>query len=391
MSNKQSLQDVLKKEMSRREFLKFNALILVTVFGIAGVLREIASQAATFATAEEAEDGTLTSNAKKVTDDTASGGQSVRFEEAASGNPRDSLVIGNYKPDASNTGYLPGTSFTSTISSNITYSSTNNGQTITNTLFTGRVTVTGQNITFRNCWFRGSGGVMLNCNNDTVDNLLVEDCTFKPQTPSSIVNGLFGRNYTAKRCDMSGSVDAFSIVGKNTSVIDVNVSILGCYAHDLSYYSPDPSHSDNQTHNDIIQYHYGGSNVVIRGNNLRAFMDPSIGDASEPSVDRDGQHISGNTYYPSLSHMAVLMLSPAAVNITNLTVDKNYMDGGACLINCSSRETMSNVVISNNKWGRDMRLGETFTILVRAAQPLTITGNVYEDTGAAYNGRKNGG
>jgi hypothetical protein len=364
MSGKQSLQDVLKKEMSRREFLKFNALILIAVFGISGLIREILSHAATFATAKEAEDGALSSNAKKVTDTGASGGQAVRFEPATTGNPRDSLVIGNYKPDASTTGYLPGTNFTSTISNNITYSSANNGQTITNTIFTGRVTVTGQNITFRNCWFRGNGGIMLNCNNDTVDNLLVEDCTFRPQTPS--------------------------IVGKNTSVIDVGVSILGCYAHDLAYYSPDPGHSDNQTHNDIIQVHYGGSNIVIRGNTLRALLDPSIGDASKPSVDQNGQHISGNAQYPSLSHMAVLMLAPEAVNITNLTVDKNYMDGGAVLINCAGRTSMTGFVVSNNKWGRNMRLGDTFTILAKAAQPITITGNVYEDNGAAYNGRKNG-
>lgn len=387
MSNKQPLQDLLKREMSRREFLKFNALILVTVFGIAGVLREIASQAATFATAEEAEDGTLTPNAKKVTDATASGGQSVRFEEAA-GNSRDNLVIGNYKPDASNTGYLPGTSFVSTITNNITYSTS--GQVIQNTIFNGKVTVTGTNITFRNCWFRGSSGEMLNCNNDTVDNLLIEDCTFRPQSPNLNLNAIFGRNFTAKRCDISRTVDAFSIVGKNTSVIDLGVNILGCYAHDLSYFSPCPHHSDNQTHNDVIQIHYGGSNVVIRGNNLRAFIDPAVGDASEPSVDQNGQHISGNTYYPSLSHMTVLMLSPEAVNITNLTFDKNYANGGSVLINCAGRTTMTNVVISNNKWGRDMRLGETFTVMAKAAQPLTITGNVYEDNGGAYNGRKNG-
>jgi hypothetical protein len=390
MSNKQSLQDVLKKEMSRREFLKFNALILIAVFGISGLIREILSHAATFATAEEAEDGALSSNAKKVTDGSASGGQAVRFEPATTGNPRDSFVIGNYKPDASNTGYLPGTSFTSTISNNITYSSANNGQTIQNTIFTGKVTVTGQNITFRNCWFRSSSGEMLNCNNDTVDNLLIEDCTFKPMSPNLNLNAIFGRNFTAKRCNISGTVDAFSIVGKNTGVIDLGVNILGCYAHDLSYFSPCPHHSDNQTHNDVIQVHYGGSNIVIRGNTLRALIDPNIGDASEPSVDQDGQHISGNTYYPSLSHMSVLMLSPIAVNITNLTFDKNYADGGACLINCGSHTAMTGFVVSNNKWGRNMRLGETFTILAKAAQPITITGNVYEDNGASYNGRRNG-
>lgn len=390
MSNKQSLQDVLKKEMSRREFLKFNALILIAVFGISGLIREILTQAATFAASEEAENGALSSNAKKVTGSGASGGQAVRFEAPPAGTPRDSLVIGNYKPDASTTGYLPGTSFVSTISNNITYSSANNGQTIQNTIFTGKVTVTGQNITFRNCWFRSSTSEMLNCNNSTVDNLLIEDCTFKPQSPNLDLNAIFGRNYTAKRCDISNTVDAFSIVGSNSSVIDVGVNILGCYVHDLSYFSPCPHHSDNQTHNDVIQIHYGGSNVVIRGNNLQALIAPNIGDASEPSVDQNGQHISGNTYYPSLSHMSVLMLSPIAVNITNLTIDKNYMRGGAVLMNMPTRTGMTGVTITNNKWGRDMRLGETFTVLAPAGQAMTITGNVYEDNGAAYNGRRNG-
>jgi hypothetical protein len=81
VSNRQ-LQDLLKRKMSRKEFLLFSSLTIAASFGIIGVLRQLLSQAATPAASFEGEGGTETSPAAEVTDASASAGKAVKFSAA---------------------------------------------------------------------------------------------------------------------------------------------------------------------------------------------------------------------------------------------------------------------------------------------------------------------
>jgi hypothetical protein len=73
------LNTLLKKEMSRKDFLSFTALAVVSLFGVTGVITELLSHAATPYASDEAEGGVLSGAATESADSTASGGKAVQF------------------------------------------------------------------------------------------------------------------------------------------------------------------------------------------------------------------------------------------------------------------------------------------------------------------------
>ncbi len=65
--------------MTRKEFLAFGAFAVATVFGVVGLIKTLASHAATPTAKLEPEDGTLAAGATEVVDSGASGGGAVKF------------------------------------------------------------------------------------------------------------------------------------------------------------------------------------------------------------------------------------------------------------------------------------------------------------------------
>jgi hypothetical protein len=78
------LDKFFKNEITRKEFLKLIGIIFITLFGITAVIEEILSHAASPYASEEAESGTLSSGATKVTNSGTSGGSAVQFGTTAS-------------------------------------------------------------------------------------------------------------------------------------------------------------------------------------------------------------------------------------------------------------------------------------------------------------------
>ncbi len=74
-----NLQQLLRKEMTRKEFLGLGAFVVATAVGVTGLLRELNSRAATPAASFEPEAGTRTGNATTISDSTASGGEAIKF------------------------------------------------------------------------------------------------------------------------------------------------------------------------------------------------------------------------------------------------------------------------------------------------------------------------
>ena len=79
------LQKLLKTEMSRKEFLTLGGLVVASLFGVVGLIRELSSRAAASTADIEPEDGTLAGGAAVTTDATASGGNGVKFGSVAAG------------------------------------------------------------------------------------------------------------------------------------------------------------------------------------------------------------------------------------------------------------------------------------------------------------------
>ncbi len=184
----------------------------------------------------------------------------------------------------------------------------------------------------------------------------------------------------------------------------MNLTVHGCYFHDLAYFSPEPTRapSDNASHSDCIQIR-GGSNVYIRYNTFAARLDPTIGAASKPSVDgKDSSgnpiHISGNKYYPDMNATSALMVSPYLAPFHEIYVERNWIDGGSVSINFAdvggTVGADTGLYVRDNKWGRSMRSGETVTVIAKDALAnsgeLHISGNTFEDTGAPANFRMRG-
>jgi hypothetical protein len=75
-----NFQKLLKKEMTRRDFLGVTAIAIVSMIGIGGILAELISHAEGPYTTGNPLSGTLTGNAKVVADSGASTGSAVEFE-----------------------------------------------------------------------------------------------------------------------------------------------------------------------------------------------------------------------------------------------------------------------------------------------------------------------
>lgn len=82
---KTQLEQLLGKEMTRKEFLAFSAFTVATVFGVVGLVKTLLSHAATPTVSVESESGTRSGNASIVSDTNASGGAAVQFSSTSTG------------------------------------------------------------------------------------------------------------------------------------------------------------------------------------------------------------------------------------------------------------------------------------------------------------------
>lgn len=258
---------------------------------------------------------------------------------------RRSLVPGNFFPDASTTGVYDDSLLVDMTGSTpliITTPETH----YENVRFLRNVEVRTAGVSFRNCEFRGPGVAMgtllLTAVHQDVETLLIEDCTFAPAYASDNQNNIMGHGMKVLRCEMRGGVDNIGAApytsGPNSG--RVNTEIMGCWMHSTWFFSPHPGQSDNVTHTDVIQWH-GGGGLTIYGNRLEGYLNPAIGQASDPPLPVGGyptNHASGNPWGASsltgkLYGMSILMISPGNGTHSELVFEKNWMTGSLVGIN----------------------------------------------------------
>ena len=276
---------------------------------------------------------------------------------------RDSLVYGTYKPSASTTGLLPGwvDSQTTPGVGEQQLGILNGNQTITtaNTVIQnkdifGFVFVKAAGVRIINCKIRGNSTAtsefgLIDARNQGCVDLVIKDCELVPDYPSLWITGLIGHDFTAERLDIYNCTDSLGIYNANSghTTDPAIVRIYGCWTHDLTYYSPDPTHSDNRTHNDGIQIQ-GNSDIIIRGNFIQANASV-VGDGYDDTVPKP----LPPSYRPSVTGQAI-GLTPNVSVIYDVTIDQNWIDFGAQSITVAvnTYNVGANIIMTANKFGR---------------------------------------
>lgn len=268
------------------------------------------------------------------------------------------------KPDATNTGVPAGTTLTPYHGDMVI---TTAGTVIDSADVFGFIDVRAANVVIRNTRVRGSSGGAGNTGlivalNAACVNLRVDHCDLVPDFPSYWLDGILGDNFTATACDVYNVVDGFGING--TGVL--NTALYSNWVHDLAYFSPDPNHSDNHTHNDCVQI-FGGSGAIIAGNRLESFTSTTVGTLNNPATQ-------GNS---------AIQLNQGTAPLTGLSVTDNWMDGGGVTLN--GLGVSGNIgSILRNRFGHGSTFNQTIGL---AAGVVCNTGdgtadqNVYDDTG----------
>jgi hypothetical protein len=253
---------------------------------------------------------------------------------------------GGGKPGAGNTGVPSGTKLTV---HNGDLTITQAGKVISGMDIRGFVTVRAKNVTIKNSIIRGgkaTSGKGLIMNYDPANTgLVVQDSTLDPTYPSVWLNGLAGGNFTAKRLDISGSVDGAQL-HKN------NVRIEDSWIHDLTWFEHDPNHGGGESHNDGVQI-LGGSNITVTGNNI------SGADNAGMQITQDASPVKG-------------------LKITN-----NWLDGGDCSIKLQHRDqsTLGPVTITGNKFGNNTAIANC-PILRTGSTSVNASNNTFTSGGS---------
>ena len=249
----------------------------------------------------------------------------------------------------------------------------------------GFVTIKAANVTIKNSRVRGSGPGstntgLINCTSAAVVNAVIQDVTLVPDYPSVWLDGVIGHDFTATRVNTSGVVDGFGVY--NTGGPAANVTIASSWVHDLSYFSPDPNHPDNQTHNDAIQIQ-GGSNIQVVGNELDAYLSTSVGTQNYP--------------YPQAGFGVIV--TPNVSPVTGSRIDHNWITGSYIPIKLTTGTWGATTFgeVNDNRFAHDMRnvpmggVNQWFTILMTPDTTATTTGDVYDDTGTPVTVRHDSG
>jgi hypothetical protein len=336
------------------------------------------------------------------------------------------FILGYTRPSALNTGVPVGTALTTVIGDITT---TANGQIIENKEVFGFIVVKHTNVTIRNCKVRGRdtgdgfvvGSLTLPATpsgspaadgayaraiptissfsvrsliySDTsvpTNGLLVDRCTLIPDYPSWWCYGVYAQDgTTVNRCNIANCGDMISV--RNGAA-----TITGNYLHDSILFDNDYDQRSSSpawwSHNDGVSV-FGGSGTLIQGNSMNSKMTGA----------RIG--VMAAAGYADLQYGACVTVAPNNSAVKNLTVDKNWMSGGAACFQANALNTDApynwvgddNVVgtITNNRVahdGHEIPVSSSYQIRYKSAVMFTTSGNVWDSDAAtvAYNAANTG-
>lgn len=327
-------------------------------------------------------------------------------------NPRDALVVGDYRPDVDQGGAIgvpvgPLPSATLVVF-NGDYQATANNQIIENLDVYGRINVRGfTGVHVRNCIVRGTltlgtqTGFIYSSSGANLGGLLVEDTRFQGRG-NFFQEAMRGGNYTLRRVEIVVAADG---IGLNSTV--GNVTVEACWMHNGLYgewtsaeeaNGTRPRQSSYYTHNDGIQFHIG-QNYLIRGNMIGGTRDPWIhhtGHANE--ID------AGDDQFNAAILVKQEVDNSTANHLGNILIEKNWLFGGSSTMNITTGATDStgpknygtDWIIRNNRFIRSTwdsllasrrlisgqaGLSSSQTYILRDPGIGVLSGNVFDDDG----------
>ena len=246
-------------------------------------------------------------------------------------------------PGADNTGVPAGTVITKVHDGNLDIDK--DGTVIDGWDIRGYVSIKAKNVVIRNSYIRGTvvpeKNDLVRVQNDAYS-VTIEDSTLVAQTASPNVDGIKGWNFTLRRVEISNVIDTVHIHGSN-------VLVENSWLHDNAHYYNDPNWNGGPSHSDSVQIQ-GGSNITVRN----------------------------STIYGSKN--AAFMVTQGTSAVSNLTIEDNYLDDGACTINVSEASVGAPIAMSvtDNTFGRGMQYANC-AVRVPTSYPMSLTGNTYED------------
>lgn len=151
----------MKAFIKRNRFNLTIAAIIALIVILSGAIW-LTVRAAGFFSAVEPDNATLTSNAKVITDSTASGGKAIEFTTPVTTTPPSAGTCST-KPDATNTGSI------GALSTDNRTQITTNGETIENKVFPTGILIRASNVTLRNVQVKGGIDIGDNLTNILLD------------------------------------------------------------------------------------------------------------------------------------------------------------------------------------------------------------------------------
>ena len=160
--------------------------------------------------------------------------------------------------------------------------------------------------------------------------------------PSHFIKGVVGSNLTMLRTDVHDVIDQLSTTGGG-------VHVEASWFHDNLHYASDPLHGGGPSHDDNIQISHGR-----------------------------GFRIVGNRFEGSRSASVMIVQGPSGVS--DVHIEGNLIDGGACSINLaeSGRGAIAGVSVVDNTFGT--RTTHAHCAVIRpASTQVTHRGNAFTD------------
>jgi hypothetical protein len=280
---------------------------------------------------------------------------SVLTSPGGGSQPVDSFVLGTTKPDASTTGVTSGTVLTD-VSGDVTLSTA--GQVYSGKRVHGVIFIRAANVTVRDCEVLGQSSYtfankysLIDCRDGSAQNFLIDRCKLRNQLGqwwSDSVGVRSGASGTIRRCDISYSVDGFSLSGQGA------LNVLGNYVHGLAFSNNSPNQSGSTppywVHSDGIQLSGGSGATLVRGNYFEGYVELGQDDGIHGLPRTDPATGSWDRRYGG-----GITVSPDNGLVTNLTITENWFEGGSAGFQCSfASEVGTNMgSIDHNRFGMD--------------------------------------
>jgi hypothetical protein len=270
--------------------------------------------------------------------------------EAAIPPPVTPGVVGTYVPDATTTGVPNGTRLT-VHQGDLTITTPN--AVIDGLDVRGFVKVAAPNVTIKNSIIRGaatSKQTALITSASTTSSVTVVDSELYNSVPGPWVDGVRGYNFKLQRVNLHDVIDMAHIYGDN-------VTIEASYLHDNLHYEVDPAQNNTPSHDDSIQIQKG-NNIRIVGNNISGAFNTGIQFTQDQGI------------------------------VSNVTVDKNYLDGGGCTVNLAEKGKgpFQGITVKDNKFGRTTKVYNC--AIISPTTTVVANSNNYFTDGAVATVRK---